>query len=355
MKTKTTNHSTHSTQDPIQIPPANKNPVYLDFGLLKNAYTDNLGTRYQNYSCINTDQDQINTNIRQKIFDYTQKYQMSQRRPLINLDAAYSGKDQQQWPDQDDRPPFQALSFWGINESSANSVKTMSDAYLGMKQKQELTQLQQNAHAYPGLLEDVKTKQAKELQIRLQAETPGLSASQATTSIAEAKQKEYTSLCSYQPETTCLDAQGQWDQHNPRQYPTKSKYDAYKKMSPDDYNRLMNKPIGQSIQPNQNDEDEQLDLEQGLGLSAYNGPNSLSVITATLDRNKPLTPEQQQREMIQAYATGRGTFCAAGQKVPMEVWAANYAAQINKSSFHQATLQCQLEDRYRQIKGTGNR
>jgi len=225
-------------------------PYYLDFNLDVNAHRDRLGTNFQTYHCLDQNQNQINTDIQQKILDFTQKYRScrsEQNQTYIKVEPAQvdQGRSHQEVPNGNDNGV--SLSFWGINRSPPESVATMSPAFLRMKHQQELTQLQQNAHNYPELLEDVKMKQAKELQVRLEQ--------RGGAQVGFKNEAEYTRVGSFDRSTTSLNAQGEWKAHNPSMYAqNNSKYEMFKKMSPEMLNKLYGKPGNEEIMPGGNNE-----------------------------------------------------------------------------------------------------
>jgi hypothetical protein len=172
-----------------KVIPRGDGPVYIDHNLFRNARGD--GSRnFQNYSCINNSQEQINSNMQNQILDYTtryrpcyvtdsQKQQMScgnlskhpDRQPTLNDIAkklhptkTYDGTG---FTGEKTDFPNTELSQWGINNSGQNSVTRMTDSFLQMKHRQEMEQLRNNTHNYPGLIDSLKDKQARELQMRL--------------------------------------------------------------------------------------------------------------------------------------------------------------------------------------------
>lgn len=236
-------------------------PYYLDFNLSPNTHQDKLGRRFQNYECIQNNQEQINTNIQNKIFDYTQKYQncVRQNNPTKYLKV----KTENQEPIQStvsNHTKTNPLGFWGINDSNRNSVRSMSPEYLQMKHQQELTQLQQNSHNYSGLIDQVKLKQAKEIQMKLEAD-PNCQVEPFVNDKLTGD-KMYAGLNSFGSKTTCLNAQGEWQDYNSSNYVHNkpNKYEALKKMSPETLNKIYSKPGNQDILPAVQDQGDVFDL-----------------------------------------------------------------------------------------------
>jgi hypothetical protein len=266
------------------------NPYYLDFNETKNAHQDRLGRQFQNYSCINANQEQINDGVQNKIFDYTQKYRSCREKDnpksVLKVKAANahetpytttgasnphcrrpdslcSTEDQGgSVPGQPRQPRGNPHSMWGINDSSRSSVANMSPEYLAMKQQQELTQLQQNSHNYQGLIDEVKMKQARERQMMLEASSdnrvtgnqvggmPSAEIDQLTAPGAA----EFTDVNRFGQKSTCLNAQGEWQDINPHNYVhnKKNKYEMLKKMSPEMLNQMYGKPpANQNVLPSQ--------------------------------------------------------------------------------------------------------
>jgi len=224
-------------------------PYYLDFES-GNCNYDRHGKKFETTRDIHKSQSQISNGMLHKITDYTQKYPPckpgTQPEQLIKVDPINSVSKLASYNSQGDNPH----SFWGVNNSNTRSVQNMSPEYLAMKQAQERTQLEENAHNYGGLPEEIKMKHAMERQMFLEKSSNNL---QGGAVDGLSTRTEYANIGNYTPEsqTSCLNAQGQWVTSNPQNYLTQNKYAHLKGMSPEMMNQIQGKPVAGDVTPPQ--------------------------------------------------------------------------------------------------------
>ena len=232
-----------------------KLPYYLDFERDKNAYVDDLGRKFENSRDIKKSQEELNHRFLEKTTSWSERfplptdtacaaqYNVPSRMPL-NVSAKNSTDPHYPFVDTscaDVR--LNPHSFWGVNDSSRESVEGMSESYLLMKQAQEQSQLANNAHYYEGLSEEVKRKQALERQRHL--ESSGNNLIGGNNGMID----KYARID--QREKSCSNAQGEWLTVNPNNYLVKSKYEHLKKLDPDQLNKMMGKPVANRCTPDQ--------------------------------------------------------------------------------------------------------
>lgn len=237
--------------------PVNKPPYYLDFEQDSNSYTDNLGRKFETSRDINTSQTEIDRRFLRKMTDWTERFRDEREghQPQMILKVDPQNDIDPLYPVPQNTNPH---SFWGINNSSGQSVEGMSESYLLMKQAQEQEQLANNAHYYQGLSEEVKAKQALEIQRHLETSgnnfVGGIHGSQASIrpGIASSNgflSKDYVSANTQLGGSVCLNAQGEWLESNPQNYLMKNKYAHLKQMDPEKLNRMQGKPVADNCQP----------------------------------------------------------------------------------------------------------
>lgn len=211
---------------------------YMDFSQSRPVHIDSRSKVFSNPESLLESQQKISEAMIRNTLD-TEKYPSSKdslRDLMSELQASNDGERYTLFGPSDN-----PHSFWGINRSSDQSVSSMSPQYLQMKHRQEQIQLQQNAHSRIGLEDELKDKQARELQIRL--ERPeymtgggcGARLSQRSGAFDEQAGIPKTSIKS-------INAQGHWDDHNPNIYSKPNKYQAMKQMSPEMLNKFYGKP-----------------------------------------------------------------------------------------------------------------
>ncbi len=268
-------------------------PYFLDFNTIDNTNTDRLGRVFRSETDIDKSQKQINRDLFSKLTDYTQKYTAcrEENNPKSILKVRVSNSEQPTnflltstdsslHHGQARLPPSSCEGYqknphelWGI--SNRQTSETMSDSFLAMKNMQELTQLENNSYSYPGLIDEVKAKQAYERQRQLEMSSNNVvrsgpvAGSNACQNLhgsgvnmnlpgmkfteQQSSDKIYVDHNSFnKTETTCLTADGQWTNHNPNLYLQKNKYEHLKKMTPDDLNRSYGKPVAGDVAPPSN-------------------------------------------------------------------------------------------------------
>jgi len=245
----------HRAKQACQVP--NKQPYFLDFenNGSKDCHTDRLGRTFETTRDIKKSQNQISCGLEKKQLDWTQRFRQNQSgcqpTQLIKVDPINSVSKLHPYDSNGDNPH----SGWGINSSHPESIQTMTPEYLAMKQAQERTQLEQNAHNYGGLSDEVKFKHAKERQVFLERSNTIQVGGQVLTSLSgRPEEKEYVNVKGYDekindPASGCLSAQGEWLGHNPHNYLMKNKYAHLKSMSPEMMNQIQGKPIPGDVRP----------------------------------------------------------------------------------------------------------
>ena len=238
-----------------------KLPYYLDFERDKNAYVDVLGRKFENSRDIKKSQEELNHRFLEKTTSWSERfplptdatcaaqYNVPSRMPL-NVSAKNSTDPHYPFVDTSCADvQLNPHSFWGVNDSSRDSVEGMSESYLLMKQAQEQSQLANNAHYYEGLSEEVKRKQALERQRHLESSGNNLIGGNNSMTDKYAR-IDNGSL----RETSCVphsNAQGEWLTVNPNNYLVKNKYEHLKKLDPDQLNKMMGKPVANRCAPDQ--------------------------------------------------------------------------------------------------------
>ena len=230
-------------------------PYYLDFNQIDNNHTDRLGRRFQTSSSIKPSQESINNGIHKKILDYTEKYKScfakDNPRQFLKVDSYNEARD------VESMVPQNPHAFWGINNSQSTSIGSMSLQMLDMKQRQELTQLQNNSHYRPGLLEEIKMKHARERAMLLEA-----SGDNRVNPGDQSNTERFTNINTFGKSSTCLNAQGEWQDINPHNYVhnNKNKYEHIKKMSPEMLNNIYGRPNPEPILPEIRDQGDIFDM-----------------------------------------------------------------------------------------------
>lgn len=227
-----------------------QSPYYLDFNQIDNSHKDKLERLFKTYTSVKDNQKNINQSMETRTFDYSQQYKSCLKKDqnvIVGGLTPSNGVPKNESVAKS--PEANPYSSWGINNSSRESIASMSLPYLRMKQQQELNQLQQNTQNYAGLLDDIKKKHATELQYKLQITNNN----QVDESRIDVNDK-FAQIAKPNSNPKSLNAQGEYQDHNPNIYNNQpNKYQIYKQMSPE---MLNPKPGNQQILPNYNDQDD---------------------------------------------------------------------------------------------------
>lgn len=192
-------------------------------------------------------QSDINQGIQNRLFNMNSKNE-----PLSSTDYDAANSVAMRSPYHEDN----RLMTSGINDSCKSSIQQMSPEFLAMKQKQEQEQSRSTNNFIPGFDEELKYKQAKERQWRLEASNNNLMEGGSAVTDYNLESNKYASLIDNgqtqtqaQAQGGCFDAQGQWQSVNTRNYFENNKYSHLKHLSPEDLCIIQGKPIPGNVRP----------------------------------------------------------------------------------------------------------
>lgn len=220
------------------------NKMYLDYTNQNNCEMDEGGKLFANHNSVDHNKKQINLNIYNNVMDYTQKYQPCSKPTVPSSNQMMLKKiiNQSIKKHIDKHDPKLTLPNQNNNSSSI---------YADMKNYQKKMDIIEQSTSSLSNIQNIKNQQALELMKKLEMSNKNDSVNNSQF----LNMNNFASVDSKIHQTTCLDAQGQWLQHNTKLYNDDkwNKYQIFKKMSPEQLNKIYNKPGNQSILPEIND------------------------------------------------------------------------------------------------------
>lgn len=259
-----------------------KQSYYLDFESDRPILDDQRGKTYDSPRDIKRSQKLINRGMERLTLDHSYR-DPGNNHNLLEVDAVNSVPPLEPY----NRTGDNIFSFWGINNSNQQSVQQMTPEYLAMKQAQEKTQLEENAHNYAGLSDELKFKQAMERQMYLEKSNNNIIGNNNNQNqfgghhiIGVSSRNDERQFSSVSSTGMALNAQGQWMDSNPQNYLGSNKYAHLKQMSPEMMNIMQGKPIAGDVAPPQYGDDGDVFSGTSIKLETLNVPDRLQKLRA---------------------------------------------------------------------------